>query len=389
MKEQAGQSGRRVLAAALLLSFVLGTVHAFSLFLEPLEARFDVGRAEASLTYSFALVVLTLGVLIGHRVYGLMAPAKLAPLLCFAAACGLLLAALAPSLSLVWLGYSLLFGLANGLGYGFALQYAAQANPERAGLAMGLVTAVYGLGAALAPLPLWAALAWGGLGAGFLFLAGLMLAVAFPIHRLLAQAGVAFEVKPQQGAETETGGLLVFWIGYGAGVAAGLAAIGHATGIARAAGLGETAVQLAPIAIAAANTLGGLLGGALTDRIPPRALLMALPLLSAVTLAFLASGTGGTLLLLGLALVGFAYGAIIAVYPAAIAQRYGAVAGVKVYGRVFTAWGAAGLLAPWAAGLLFEESGNYRLALLGAAALAIVSLVTSANLRGVAKPQVT
>lgn len=378
--QSSSASGRAVLIAALLLSFVFGTVHAFSVFLEPMEAAFQIGRSRASLTYSLALVALTFGVLIGHRVYAMLAPERLALLLCLAAAAGLLLAAVAPSLTLVWLGYSLIFGLANGLGYGFALQYAAQANPARGGLAMGLVTAVYGLGAALAPLPLWAALSQGGLAAGFAGLAAVMLAVSLPIYRLLKQAAQPFLAATPHGDSQTPKGLVLLWIGYGAGVAAGLAAIGHATGIARAGGLGDTWVQLAPVAIAAANTLGGLLGGALTDRLAPKQLLMALPFLSAAALAWLALGAEGAVLLAGLALVGFAYGAVIAVYPAAIARRYGAVAGVKVYGRVFTAWGTAGLLAPWAAGLLYEGSGSYRMALLGACALALVSLGSVAGL---------
>ncbi len=382
-------AGRRVLLASLLVSLVLGTVHAFSVFLEPVEARFAVGRSEASLTYSLALVALTFGVLIGHRVYERLAPAGLALLLLLAAAGGLLLAAWAASLPLLWLGYSLIFGLANGLGYGFALQYAAQANPARGGLAMGLVTAVYGLGAALAPLPLWAALSLGGLQAGFAGLAAAMLAAAIPAFLLLRRADLPFHASsplvetPPAEARRE---VALLWVGYGAGVAAGLAAIGHATGIARAGGLGEAAVQSAPVAIAAANTLGGLLGGLLTDRVRPQRLLAALPLLSAGALLWLALGPSGWPLLAALALVGFAYGAIIAVYPAAIARRFGAVAGVRVYGRVFTAWGAAGLLAPWAAGLLYEASGHYRLALLAAACLALVSL-SAVLLNGRARTQ--
>ena len=51
-----------------------------------------------------------------------------------------------------------MFGAANGLGYGYALQISAQANPRYKGFAMGLVTASYALGAVLAPWPLSVAL---------------------------------------------------------------------------------------------------------------------------------------------------------------------------------------------------------------------------------------
>lgn len=49
-------------------------------------------------------------------------------------------------------------------------------------------------------------------------------------------------------------------------------------------------------------------------------------------------------------LVGFAYGGIIATYPAAIAILFPGEDGPLAYGRIFTAWGTAGLLAPWLAG---------------------------------------
>jgi len=84
-----------VLIAASIVSAVLGSIHAFSVFLEPLEIQFSEPRPAAS----FILFV------------------------CILAACGVLVAGLADSLPIVWLGYSLIFGVANRLGYGFGLQF--------------------------------------------------------------------------------------------------------------------------------------------------------------------------------------------------------------------------------------------------------------------------
>ncbi len=139
-----------VLAACLPLAAALGSIHAFSIFVAPLEARFAASRSTISLTYSLALIVLTLGVLAGHRLYGVPA-ARLLLAIGLLAAAGVALAARATALPQVWIGYSLLFGLANGLGYGYALHAAGQTMPGREGRAMGLVTACYALGAALAP----------------------------------------------------------------------------------------------------------------------------------------------------------------------------------------------------------------------------------------------
>ena len=83
---------------------------------------------------------------------------------------------------------------------------------------------------------------------------------------------------------------------------------------------------------------------------------------------------------MGLTLAGFAYGAIIAVYPAAVSYLFGAVAGIKAYGRVFTAWGTFGLLLPWLAGYLFDRSGAYETVLLLAAAISLLSTVAAFRL---------
>ena len=58
---------------------------------------------------------------------------------------------IATGLGLVWIGYSLIFGIANGFGYGFRLQFAAHPNPENRGLAMAVITAAYAFGAVISP----------------------------------------------------------------------------------------------------------------------------------------------------------------------------------------------------------------------------------------------
>ena len=72
-----------------------------------------------------------------------------------------------------------------------------------------------------------------------------------------------------------------------------------------------------------------------------------------------------------------AYGAIIAVYPAVVRDRYGPDGYPAAYGRVFTAWGVAGLIGPLGAGTLFDATGGYRLPLLLAALAAVASALVA------------
>ncbi|MEM1199074.1 MAG: MFS transporter [Pseudomonadota bacterium] len=370
-------NGPLVLAGAMVLTLILGSVHAFSVFLAPMEQAFSASRAQVSLTYSLALVCLTLAVLAGHRVFGLLKPPVFALLACALAAFGCLIASWSSTLGGVWIGYSVLFGAANGLGYGYALQISAQAMPERKALAMGLTTAAYALGAAVFPGLLSRALAGSGF-AGALQMLAMILAIAGVVaasllHFARARFEIAAPTAPSDAPGSAPGLLIHLWIAYGAGVSAGLMVIGHATGLATSAGASKPLVLWAPILVAIGNMMGGVLAGWLTDRVSTQTVLTGLPILSLAGLLALLMLPGAGTALAGLALIGFAYGAIIAVYPAVISYLFGTLNGIRAYGRVFTAWGTAGLILPWLAGYLFDISRSYTTVLTVAAVISAIS----------------
>ena len=370
--------------AASVLSAVLGSVHGFSVFLVFLENAFDVNRASASLTYSLALVFLTLAVLYGHRFYGRASPPKFALGVCLLAAAGAVMAAFAPNLWMVWFGYSLIFGTANGLGYGYALQLAGQALPERKGFAMGVVTAAYGIGAAGAPIGFAFAMNVGEFFAAMMSLACVLVITGLVTAILLGKSGARFKTSIQEDTN-KTGATPLqtvwLWVGFGTGVAAGLMAIGHAAPIAQSLGMSKSVAVAAPALISLCIIPGAFLAGWLVDHLKPKSILFSLPLLSAAALLLLTQSSGVITLFSCLMIVGFAYGALIAVYPAIISHAFGAIAGIRIYGRVFTAWGSAGLAAPWFAGFLFDLNGNYSLALLIAGAFAVLSSLMAATLK--------
>ncbi len=378
------QQSYLALFATCILAGVLGSVHGFSVFLVFLENDFGVSRAEASLTYSLALVLLTIAVLYGHRFYGKASPPTFAASVCFLAAAGLGVAALAPNMIVVWIGYSLIFGGANGLGYGYALQLAGQATPNNRGFAMGMVTAAYGVGAATSPLFFTYFTTLGGFSAALIALAIVLLIVAPVVALLLHRSNIRFQLDeidgstPSSATSVQT---ILFWIAYGAGVTSGLMAIGHAAPIALSIGLPSSTAVIAPVLISACGIPGAILGGALVDRIKPLLILVFLPILSAVALFIASSSTSIAPLYACLAVIGFVYGSIIAIYPAVISRSFGAINGIKVYGRVFTAWGSAGLAAPWFAGFLYDLNGNYHQALLIAAGIAVISSATALTLK--------
>lgn len=239
---------------------------------------------------------------------------------------------------------------------------------------MGVVTAAYALGAVLAPYGFKVALAFGGFFSAMIALGSVVFLISIGAALLIARSGAQYsnaQAEPSV-SSLPLGRITAIWIAYGSGVTAGLMAIGHAAGIAAAAGF---AGWIAAATIAGCNLAGSLLCGWIFDKVSHRSILTSLPLLGAMALLALSFFPTQTLAFLGV--VGFTYGGIIATYPAAIANLFSGESGPRAYGRIFTAWGTAGLLAPWLAGQIYDWDGTYTTALWVAAGLGILSAVTA------------
>lgn len=367
----------RSLAGCVLLSGVLGSIHAYSLFIESFESDLGVGRGEAGAPYSVALASLTVVVLVSHRLFRLV-PGPLVVLIASGgAAIGLLLAASANSLAGVVLGYGIVFGAFNGLGYAFSLQRASESNPDRRGFALGLVTAAYALGGASTALVLDKHVAASGATSALRWLA-----LAIAVTGIVTSALLANNDSPARGSSARLSSanlrtLAPLWMAYLLAVLAGLMALGHAAAIVDdAGGPGGAAVVAAGLASAS----GGLWIALVADRTATDRLLRLLPLGSATVLVVAAMASHGVVLMVAVAGIAFTYGALIAIYPLAVAQRFGQDGYSQAYGRVFTAWGTAGLVGPVGAGHLFEVTGSYRVPMFLAAAAAIGSAVVARQL---------
>ena len=367
----------RSLVGCVLLSGVLGSIHAYSLFIESFESDLGVGRGEAGAPYSVALASLTVVVLVSHLLFRLV-PGPLVVLIASGgAAIGLLLAASANSLAGVVLGYGVVFGAFNGLGYAFSLQRASESNPDRRGFALGLVTAAYALGGASTALLLDKQVAASGATSGLRWLALAIAVTGIVTSVLLTNNDSPVRGSPARLSSANLRILAPLWTAYLLAVLAGLMALGHAAAIVDdAGGPGGAAVVAAGLASAS----GGLWVALVADRTATDRLLRLLPLGSAVVLVIAAVVSHGVVLMVAVAGIAFTYGALIAIYPLAVAQRFGQDGYSRAYGRVFTAWGTAGLVGPVGAGHLFEVTGSYRIPMFMAAVAAIGSAVVARQL---------
>jgi OFA family oxalate/formate antiporter-like MFS transporter len=368
-----------ILIASMLVTFVLGSVHAFSVFIVPLENLLQLPRSEISLIYSLTLVSITISVLFGYRIYSLVAAWLLVFLTCLLAAGGLLIAAIAKDWWLLFFGYSLIFGISNGVGYGFTLQLVGRELADLKGFAMGAVTAAYAVGSIVFAKVFASQIEISSIAGAFtaLAIALTVCAIVAGLLMWLSEAKYGFDDSAEVNvdAPVQIRMVILFWLAYMFSVFAGLMAIGHAAGIAVSKGASLQLSVWSAMMIGVGSAGGGFLAGWMVDRWPITRFLIGLPLLSTTSLLSLSMVESPASVVALLSLVGFSYGAIIAIYPVAISNYFGEQ-GPKVYGRIFTAWGFAGLVAPWTAGLIYDAMSGYNPALIIASITALLSAAT-------------
>ena len=372
------------LAAAAVFNPALGSLYAWSIFLEPLEQQFGASRSEVSAVFSIAVVCFTIGMSLAPAAYRLMATPALVAVAAGLCGLGLGLAAWAPGLVPLGLGYGVLFGLGNGFGYSVMLQAVNLALPHRRGLANGIGLGLFAAGSILfAPLFGWTVGSFG-VTPTLVGMAALFAAVAVVAAALLAASRIGVQVAASLRMEGRNQyGPAVFWViwvGFLLGAGAGLMAISQAAGLIVAYGGLPGLAVIGTTLVGAGNGGGRLVGGWLCDHLPIRRIVMGAHLIAATALGLLALLPSAAVAVVALALVGLSYGLLSGAYPSALGYYYGVVNYGRMLGRLITAWGIAGLSAPWLTGAIFDATGGYGLAVMLASSGAALAFLISAAL---------
>jgi MFS family permease len=173
----------------------------------------------------------------------------------------------------------------------------------------------------------------------------------------------------------------VMWIAFFIGAGAGLMVIGSIAGMAKQS-MGELAF-LAVVILAVGNAAGRIIAGMLSDRIG-RTLTLALMTGFQAILMFIAIPVIGAehpsaiLIVLIATLIGFNYGANLALFPAITKDFWGLKNFGANSGLLFTSWGIGGFVLGRASEMMKAATGDFALSfgvagmLLAAAALALV-----------------
>jgi OFA family oxalate/formate antiporter-like MFS transporter len=374
----------------------LGTVYAWSVYTQPLQAALGWTSTQATAPFSIAIFFLGVGAVIGGRWQDRAGPRVVAVTGAMLWGAGNLLAGLGTArFGAAWLyfTYGVVGGLGLGLGYVTPVAAVTKWFPDRRGLGSGLVVGGFGLGAflyahLLRSLPAFSAApapgeagavldAFTASGMAFAILGG---AGALLLRNPPAPSPSAAAVPP--GPDFTPGRMVrtpQFWAVFAMlflNVSAGILFISNAVPIMReltGATLAVTAAVYGTIALA--NALGRFLWGAVSDRAGRRAAFAAIYLLQIAV--FLVVGRFHSMWMVAplFALVLLCYGGGFGVMPSLVADWFGTRHLGVNYGWVLLAWSAAGVVGPGFVAAVKDRTGSYVGALPATAALLGVALL--------------
>ena len=349
------------LIACLLITFCMGTVHAFSTLIQNIELQANVGRMASSLVYSVALINVTLAVFFGHILYRKFSPNLLISIIALLPIIGLLF-----SNSQSWIGwmigYGFLFGLSSGLGYGLSLFIMTSiTSKEKLGFTLGLVTASYAFGAVVFSIIYPFLFDYFGFENGYvigLISLSSMVIIGLIIFKL-SNVKIDINLNDMNQTNSRSPRIIKLWFGYFLGVFAGLMAIGHAVPLIISFGGSSLNAVTAITLMTLGSAIAGIYAGWLVDRFGCKRPLIIILIINCFALIGLSILTSLNLLIILLVIIASLYGAVIAIYPTLVNHFVGEELSARVYGRVFTAWGAAGLISPSLTGWMFEKNNSY------------------------------
>jgi MFS family permease len=366
--------------------------YSFAAFFGVLEAEFGAQRGETSLVFSIsAFLYFSLGLpagLIADRI----GPRPVVAGGLLVISLGLVLASQATALWHVYLGYSLGVGLGVGLSYVPSVAAVQRWFVRRRGAASGLAVAGIGVGTLIgAPLAheLIAAIGWRRTYLALAVIAAVGAVVAGLLIRPPPQHyGLGPDGDPPApgGANVIAPGLTLgeavrsrpFWLIY---TAATLMSFGlfapfvHLVPYARDIGLGEGFGVMLIVLLGVGSTLGRFLFASVTNWLGRRMSFAAMCVGTGAMLVMWAVSTSGPALIVFALLFGAFYGGFVAIAPSLAADYFGGRALGSVIGALYGGVAFGALLGAPVAGYAYDFFGSYTGAILGGAALCLISFV--------------
>ena len=382
--------GWLVAFSGLGINLALGVLYTWSMIKDAITAEFGWKGSQLNDPYTTCCLVFAFAMILAGRCQDKLGPRLTATIGGLFIGGGLILISTTNSYGVWLLGFGVLGGLGMGFGYSSATPPALKWFPAaKTGLIAGLVVAGFGLAPVyLAPTSKFLVSHYH-LQHSMMILGIAFLIVICGLAQLLVNppAGYVAGGTPSGGAAPKpaavslapsevlkTPQFWLLWVIYFIGAGAGLMVISSVSGMAKKT-MGSSAF-IAVAVMAVGNAGGRICAGLLSDKIGRRWTLMLVLLFQAV-LMFIAipvtSSTDGAkfIIVLVATLIGFNYGANLALFPSFAKDLWGLKNFGMNYGVLFTAWGVGSTMSS-VAQRLKESSGSFNSSFITAGALLVV-----------------
>ena len=382
--------GWRVAFSGLGINLALGVLYTWSMIKDAITAEFGWKGSQLNDPYTTCCLVFAFAMILAGRCQDKLGPRLTATIGGLFIGGGLILISTTHSYGVWLVGFGVFGGLGMGFGYSSATPPALKWFPAaKTGLIAGLVVAGFGLAPVyLAPTSKFLVshyhLQHSMMILGFAFLiviCGLAQLLVNPPAGYVAGGAPSGGAAPKPAAASlapsevlKTPQFWLLWVIYFIGAGAGLMVISSVSGMAKKT-MGSSAF-IAVAVMAVGNAGGRICAGLLSDKIGRRWTLM-LVLLFQAALMFIAipvtTSTDGAKLIIVLVatLIGFNYGANLALFPSFAKDLWGLKNFGMNYGVLFTAWGVGSTMSS-VAQRLKESSGSFNSSFITAGALLVV-----------------
>lgn len=391
--------------SAILMQSILGSVYAWSVFKTPLMTAHNWTGPQVGLAFTFVIFFLGVAAAFGGKFVDKAGAKKVATLAGILFSIGTLLAGLADqidSIWLLWIGYGVIAGIGNGLGYITPIAVLVRWFPDKKGMITGLAVMGFGLGAAImgqvAPILVKSyGVATTFYLSGMFFLVVMTLAARQLVNPPAEYAPAGFNVENKISTNNvdhltfkDAIGMRQFyilWLTLFVNVTAGIALISNMSPLGQSQ-VGLTVVTAGTLIFVTSlfNGFGRLFWSWTSDKLGRKTTFIVLigsqiPLfmyLSEVTNVWVFSAVCCWILL--------CYGGGFGIMPAFTADTFGAKNIGAIYGPLLTAWSMAAVVGPMLMEYVKSASNSFAMAFSVAAALltfgvVIVSLYTKPKLR--------
>jgi OFA family oxalate/formate antiporter-like MFS transporter len=392
------------LAAAVVAMIMIGNLqYAWTLFVPKMIAATGWKLSQVQLGFTVFIAVMTWAMPLSGWLIDRLGPRVFMSLAGVLVAIGWGSLGHAHSLMQFYAIYAIA-GLGNSFVYCCSIAVGLKWFADKRGLASGLIAGGYGSGAALF-IPLFSYMirtigyqttfVYTGIGLGALiFIAGQFL--THPPQGFVTTANIPVKpgMRKRGGQEFNSWQMLrqpQFYMMYGmmllAGVG-GLMASAQAKPVADNFKIGATAVAIALSLNPIGNGVGRVLWGWVSDHLGrERTMFTAFLLQSVFLLSVVTLGRRGDVwFVASMALVFVTWGAVYALFPAALGDMFGARHAASNYSILYSTKGLASILAGWLAALLFESSGSWNYVFYGSAVLAFCAAGGAIGLRRMPSP---